>query len=220
MIAPGAGSLLIVGASTAAPTRTGHRKWWAVMRGLVDGVVGECRTVFEAKFGQYGVSWRCLRVTALADRIFTKAARIRRLESLDGVGRVDDSIESEYVGIVNYAVLLLDRLAHEGTAVPDLGAPIAARWADPERALKSYDQVMARAIELMSDKNHDYGDAWRHLLPSTFTDEVITRTLRFRELVQQGEPALGRAEDQIVDTLNYSLLALLRLRAEEPRGPA
>lgn len=220
MIAPGAGSLLIVGASTTAPLGRDTGSGWVVMRGLVDGVVDECRTVFEAKFGQYGVSWRYLRVTALADRIFTKAARIRRLESLDGMGRVDDSIESEYVGIVNYAALLLDRLAHEGTAVPDLGAPIAARWADPDRALKSYDQVMVRAIELMSDKNHDYGDAWRHLLPSTFTDEVITRTLRFRELIQQGDPAVGRAEDQIIDTLNYSLLALLRLRAEDPGGSA
>lgn len=183
-------------------------------RGLVADAARGCREVFEERFRRYGASWRFLRLSALGDRVFTKAARIRRLDALGGTGRVGDTIESEYTGIVNYSVLMADRLAHEGLAVPDLSTPVAARWADPEHALTTYDGVMNQAMELMDRKNHDYGDAWRHLLPSTFADEIITRTLRLRELTQEGESAVGAVGDQIVDTLNYALLAVVRRRID------
>jgi hypothetical protein len=134
------------------------------------------------------------------------------LETTDEPALVDDPPEAEFVGIVNYAVLVLDRLAHEGTAVPDLADPVPARWADPVEAMRTYDAVVDRARALMGRKNHDYGDAWRQMLPGSFTDEIITRTLRFRELLLGGQEPVERAEDQFYDILNYSVLALVRLR--------
>lgn len=179
-----------------------------------DAAVGECRSIFQAKFVEYGPSWRFLRVSALCDRIFTKAARIRRLESLGGTGKIEDTIESEFAGIVNYAVIVLDRLDHEGLAWPELSAPVPDRWSSPERAGESYDRVVTDAKDLMIRKNHDYDEAWRHILLTTFTDEIISRTLRMRELLQAADEDVDAVKSQLLDTLNYSTLALIRLRGE------
>lgn len=179
-----------------------------------DEAVEECRKVFVAKYDEYGPSWRFFRVSSLCDRIFTKSARIRRLELLGGSGKVEDSIEYEFMGIANYAIMLLDRLANEGLMWPLLNDPVPVRWSDKVHAVASYDRVVTQAKGLLLKKNHDYDEAWRHILLTTFTDEVISRTLRVQQLILSGCEDVGIIEAQLIDALNYSMLALIRLRAE------
>ncbi|GAA4448325.1 DUF1599 domain-containing protein [Actinokineospora soli] len=174
-------------------------------------VVERCWKVFESKFVEYGPSWRVFRPETLCDRIYIKAARIRHLQAIGGVGKVDDSIESEYVGIVNYSVILLDRIANEGFAAPDLGAPVAARWLDLNAAQESYRRIIDAATDILEKKNHDYNEVWRQLLLTTFADEILSRVLRMREILQTQEVDRPAVEAQLVDVINYSAFALIRM---------
>ena len=182
---------------------------------LFDLATNECKEVFISKFQEYGPSWRLLRVSALCDRIFTKVARIRRLEELGGAGKVEDSIESEFIGIANYAILVLDRLGNEGLSWPGLDSLVPARWANLNDGTLAYGRVIDRAKELLLAKNHDYNEAWRHILLSTFTDEILSRTLRVRELMSVESIDISSVDAQLVDVLNYSALALVRIRYDE-----
>lgn len=186
---------------------------------LFDLATNECKDVFLAKFREYGSSWRLLRVSALCDRIFTKAARIRRLEGLGGVGKVEDSIDSEFIGIVNYSILVLDRLGNEGLSWPNLDSPVPKRWDNPDDAARSYGQIVDRARELLMAKNYDYNEAWRHILLTTFTDEILSRTLRVRELMSAESVDAASLDGQLIDVLNYSVLALVRIRQDIQLSP-
>ena len=125
-----------------------------------DAVIETCRTLFINKMKDYGSAWRILRLPSLTDQIFIKAQRIRSLQQ-NAERKVDEGEASEFIGIINYSVMALIQLEKGVVEQPDLSL---------EEAIKLYDEKVTITKELMLDKNHDYGEAWRDMRVSSLTD--------------------------------------------------
>lgn len=179
-----------------------------------------CRAEFSEKFAVYGYSWAILRVSSLVDRVWTKAARIRRLEELASRSlspRVPEGAIAEYRGVVNYSVMLLDRLNHEALSVPDLNARPVERWSSAAKALSTYDSITSATRELLERKDHDYDGAWRSMRVTTITDEILVRISRVNSILSGHAPDIEGLRDQFQDILNYSLFAIALLSLEGQR---
>lgn len=170
-------------------------------------MVAECRTLFAQKLHDYGASWRILRPSSLTDQIMIKALRIRSLET-KAEQRIDEDVDNEYIGIVNYGVIGLIQLARTPSDKPDLS---------PDEALLLYDQLIEQTYQLMVDKNHDYDEAWRRMRLSSITDIILTKIFRTKEiedlagktLVSEGISA------NYQDMINYAIFALIKLRFDQ-----
>ena len=165
-----------------------------------------CRDIFSKKAADYGTSWRVLRLSSLADQIFIKAQRIRTIDLLD-VKKVAEEMDSEFIGIVNYALIALIRL--------ELGEKIEEEIPQ-EKLMKLYDEKFLAAKNLMLAKNHDYGEAWRDMLISSFTDLIMMRILRIRQIaVNEGKTIASEGIDaNLYDIINYAIFALIKIREE------
>lgn len=163
-----------------------------------------CRDIYEKKLLDYGTSWRVMRPSSLTDQIYIKARRIRSLEE-KGVenASVAEGIEPEFIGIVNYCVIALIQLR--------LGAgnPIPVK-----EALELYDKGLDDATNLMTNKNHDYDEAWRSMRVSSFTDIILQKLLRTKEIEDHnGATLISEGVDaNYMDMINYALFALIKLR--------
>lgn len=165
-----------------------------------------CRELFVAKMHDYGTAWRILRSESLTDQLYIKAARIRSLET-KGVAMVDEGIVPEFVGIVNYAIMgliQLERGATDGSS-PDF-------LQDPS-VLESYDRYAQEALELMQRKNHDYDEAWRLMRVSSYTDLILMKIFRTKQIEShQGETLVSEGvAANYFDMLNYAIFALIKL---------
>ncbi|MDE7438447.1 MAG: DUF1599 domain-containing protein [Muribaculaceae bacterium] len=167
-------------------------------------VISVCRDIFEKKLKDYGTSWRIMRPSSLTDQIFIKARRIRSLEE-KGVEKaaVNEGIEPEFIGIVNYCAIALIQL--------QLGAgePIPAG-----EAIKLYDEQVKKATALMMNKNHDYDEAWREMRVSSFTDIILQKLMRTKEIEDHhGKTLISEGVDaNYMDMINYALFALIKIR--------
>ena len=162
-----------------------------------------CKAVFLGKHRDYGVAWHILRLSSLTDQMYIKARRIRSLEEND-LRKVDEGIEPEYVGLVNYGVMSLMKLELEEEAIKALS---------PEELSESYDKYLKDARDLMTNKNHDYGEAWRHMRVSSLTDLILMKLLRIRQIEDnEGKTMHSEGLDaNYIDIINYSIFALIRL---------
>ena len=173
-----------------------------------DKIIERCKDIFLKKMGDYGPSWRVLRPSSLTDQIFIKANRIRTLETI-GESKVGEGIEPEFVGMINYCIMALIQLEKGFASEPDL---------NKDEALKLFLEKFNVAKELMLAKNHDYGEAWRDMRGSSFTDLILVKLLRIKQI----ENNLGKTEvsegvdSNYLDILNYSVFALIQL--EEGQG--
>lgn len=174
-----------------------------------DKAVAACREVFLNKTVDYGTSWRVLRTISVVDQVFIKARRIRTLQER-GVRRVDDTIGSEFMGIVNYCVIGLIQLELGSESNEDLTL---------EAAREQYDKQIGAAKALMGDKNHDYGEAWRDMSQESFTDLILVKLLRIRQiLANDGRTKVSEGIDaNFRDMLNYAIFALILI--DEGRHP-
>lgn len=168
-----------------------------------DDVIGKCRSLFAKKAHDYGTAWRILRLPSLTDQIFIKAQRLRSIEDA-GVQKVEDPIESEFIGILNYSVMALIQMARGVADEPDMTA---------EEALAEYDVVVADIKDLMMAKNHDYGEAWRDMRVTSFTDLILQKLLRIKQIEDnQGKTLASEGIDaNYMDMVNYSVFALIQL---------
>jgi hypothetical protein len=164
--------------------------------------IRRCREVYKNKLSDYGASWRILRPTSVTDQIFIKAARIRSLE-IKGKSKVNEGIENEFIGIVNYGIIGLIQLEGEE------GAPIDL---NPEEAITHYDRHMEATTKLMETKNHDYGEAWRQMRVSTYTDIILMKLCRVKQIEDKGGAVYSEGIDaNYADIINYALFALIQL---------
>ncbi|MGC4059116.1 MAG: DUF1599 domain-containing protein [Chitinophagaceae bacterium] len=62
--------------------------------------------LYLKKAADYGTSWRVLRPVSIVDQIYIKAWRIRQIQE-NTVQLIEDSVESEFIGIVNYGIIAL-----------------------------------------------------------------------------------------------------------------
>lgn len=171
----------------------------------------KCRELFSKKLEDYGVSWRVMRPESLTDQIMIKARRIRSLELKGGRSAVDEGVEPEFIGIVNYCAIALMQLELGLCSnLTDIGM-------DHALVMDMYDRALRSATSLMFDKNHDYDEAWRDMRVSSFTDIVLQKILRTKEIENHGGKTLvseGVAANYM-DMINYSLFALIKLNGNE-----
>ena len=166
-----------------------------------DIVTAECRALFVNKLKDYGAAWRILRPQSLTDQIFIKASRIRTLETADAM--VDEGIKSELIGIVNYAIIGMIQLELGYADKEDMTA---------QQAAEAYDRKMEETKTLMKAKNHDYGEAWRDMRVSSYTDFILTKIERIKEIEDHNGKTLvseGIASNYM-DIINYAVFGVIR----------
>lgn len=166
-------------------------------------VLGECRSLYEKKLSDYGPAWRILRLPSLTDQIYIKAARIRSLQQTDEK-KVDEGQESEFIGVINYSIMALIQIELGVNDQPDLSE---------KDAIRLFDEKAKEAEDLMVNKNHDYGEAWRDLRVTSITDLILQKILRIKQIEDNKGKTLvseGVAANYL-DIINYSIFALILL---------
>lgn len=169
--------------------------------------MSRCREIFVKKMEDYGTSWSIMRPRSLTDQIYIKACRIRNLEDL-GIEKaaVNEGIEPEFIGIINYSAMGLIQLGR------DCSEPL-----DEKEALKLYNDAIETSVALMRNKNHDYDEAWRNMRISSFTDIILQKLLRTKEIEDnQGVTKVSEGIDaNYMDIINYAFFALIKLTEEK-----
>ena len=151
----------------------------------------------------YGSAWRILRLASLTDQIFIKAQRIRSVE-MKGVQKVGEDIRSEFIGIVNYSIIALIQLEKGVAEQADL---------ESEEVQQLFDFYYKQSLDLMTSKNHDYGEAWRDMRVSSLTDLILQKLLRIKQIEDnKGKTLISEGVDaNYYDMINYSIFALIKL---------
>ena len=168
-----------------------------------DSVINVCRDLFHKKMKDYGSAWRILRLASLTDQIFIKAQRIRGLQK-NSVRKIDEGQSDEFIGIINYSIMALIQLDKGVVEEPDL---------DLDESLVLYNQITENTKNLMLDKNHDYGEAWRDMRVSSLTDLIIQKLLRIKQIEDNaGKTLVSEGIDaNYSDIINYAVFALIHL---------
>jgi hypothetical protein len=175
-----------------------------------DKIISICRDIFLRKMTDYGTAWRILRPVSLTDQIYIKAQRIRSIE--EGVTKVDEGIRSEFIGIINYAIMGLIQL--------ELGPSDAEL--NQEETLKLYNRYFNQAKTLMQAKNHDYGEAWRNMRISSYTDLILMKLKRTKVIEDnQGKTIASEGIDaNYLDMINYAVFAMIKIEFEKKPNKA
>jgi len=169
-----------------------------------DDVINTCRSLFIKKMKDYGSAWRILRLPSLTDQIFIKAQRIRSLQQNE-VRKVDEGEISEFIGIINYCIMALIQIEKGVVEQPDM---------DTDEAIALYDEKVATTKQLMDDKNHDYGEAWRDMRVSSLTDLILQKLLRVKTIENnKGQTLVSEGIDaNYQDMVNYAVFAMIHLK--------
>ena len=166
-------------------------------------VMQECRNLFEKKLHDYGASWRILRPQSLTDQLFIKAKRIRSLE-IKKESLVGEGIRPEFIALINYGIVGLIQLAYGFSDTVDM---------QPKEAMVLYDRYSMEALELMKRKNHDYDEAWRGMRVSSYTDFILTKIERIKEIENlEGDTLVSEGIDaNYMDIINYAVFGAIKL---------
>lgn len=170
-------------------------------------VVANCRELFVKKLHDYGPAWRIMRPSSVTDQLFIKANRIRSIE-IKGVAMVNEGIQPEFMAIVNYGVIGLIQL--------ELGYAETADISN-EKALELYDKYVNTAMNLMLAKNHDYDEAWRGMRISSYTDVILMKLYRTKQIEDlAGKTLVSEGIDaNFMDMINYAVFGLIKLEFGE-----
>lgn len=170
-------------------------------------IMAECRELFAKKLHDYGAAWRIMRPSSVTDQIYIKANRIRSIE-VKGVALVDEGIRGEFMAIVNYGIVGLIQLELGYAEKEDLTA---------EQALEWYDKYARMTLELMLKKNHDYDEAWRGMRISSYTDLILMKLYRTKQIESlAGATLVSEGVDaNYMDMINYSVFGLIKLQFGE-----
>jgi hypothetical protein len=165
-------------------------------------VIAVCRDTFVKKTKDYGTAWRVLRLPSITDQIFIKAQRIRSIQE-KGVQKVDEDITSEFVAIVNYCVIALMQMQLQNNSETNLPA---------EEVERMYNEEIRKNIELLENKNHDYGEAWRDMRITSITDIILMKLYRTKQIEDnQGQTLISEGVDaNYRDMINYAVFVLIK----------
>lgn len=172
-----------------------------------DQIIDRCKEIFLAKTADYGTAWRILRLSSLTDQLLIKASRIRSIEE-KGQQKVGDSVETEFIGLVNYSLISLIQLSL--TDQDPLEMPL-------EIVRKRYEGEAKATRDLMADKNHDYSEIWRDMRVSSLTDIILMKLLRIKQIEDnEGKTLISEGLDaNYRDILNYAVFALIQLSEQK-----
>jgi hypothetical protein len=166
-------------------------------------VIKACKEVFKKKTQDYGTAWRILRLPSITDQIFIKAQRIRSVQER-GVQRVEDDIPNEFIGIINYCIIALMQIS----MVNEERIELTFEEIEP-----LYDEQVEKAMRLLENKNHDYGEAWREMRVSSITDIILMKLLRIKQIEDnKGKTLISEGiEANYLDIINYAVFCLIKL---------
>ncbi|MDA3880458.1 MAG: DUF1599 domain-containing protein [Prolixibacteraceae bacterium] len=172
-----------------------------------DQIIEICRDIFEKKMKDYGIAWRILRPSSVTDQIYIKAQRIRSIED-KGVQQVDEDVRSEFIGIINYCSMAIIQLELGPSELEDLS---------PEETASKYLANLKTAKDLMMRKNHDYGEAWRNMRISSYTDLILMKLKRTKQIEDNaGKTLISEGiEANYLDMINYAVFAMIKIEFEE-----
>lgn len=174
-----------------------------------DKAIQVCRDVYSKKLKDYGAAWRIMRPCSITDQIFIKANRIRTLET-KGDHRVDEGIQPELIGIVNYAIMGMIQLSKGFADGDDITV---------EEALSLYDEYMQKTRTLMLAKNHDYDEAWRSMRTTSYTDLILMKIYRTKQIESNnGKTIISEGiEANYMDMVNYAIFGLIKIDEAEKK---
>ena len=167
-------------------------------------VISNCKALFEKKTRDYGTAWRILRLPSITDQIFIKAQRIRSIQE-KGKQMINDPIKDEFIGIVNYCLIALIQMQLKESDALDM----------PYEALEPYyDRAARETLELLQNKNHDYGEAWREMRITSVTDIILMKLLRVKQIEDNNGKTLVSegVKANYQDMINYAVFALIKLK--------
>lgn len=169
-------------------------------------VIATCKTLFAKKTKDYGTAWRILRVSSITDQIFIKAQRIRSIQE-KGVQKVGDPIVDEFIGIINYCILAIIQLELQDSEKFEMSY---------EELEPLYNKAVLETEELLSNKNHDYGEAWREMRVSSITDIILMKLLRVKQIENNAGKTLVSegVKANYQDMINYAVFAMILLKEE------
>lgn len=169
-------------------------------------VISRCRDIFEKKTIDYGTAWRILRLPSITDQIFIKAQRIRSIQE-KGEQKVQEDISLEFVAIINYCIMALIQIEMHDSEELEL---------DPKLVVERYDHYVDITRELLGNKNHDYGEAWRDMRVSSMTDIILMKLFRTKQIEDnEGATIISEGVDaNYQDMINYSVFCLIQMKEE------
>ncbi len=167
-------------------------------------VIGECKALFEKKTIDYGTAWRILRVPSLTDQIFIKAQRIRSIQE-KGEQKVSEDVSNEFIGIINYCIMAIMQLQFVDNTNLEMSF---------EELSPLYDDIAEDTLNLLRNKNHDYGEAWRDMRVSSMTDIILMKLLRVKQIEDNnGQTIVSEGvKANYQDMINYSVFCLIKLK--------
>lgn len=168
-----------------------------------DKAIEACRDIYTKKLHDYGAAWRIMRPSSITDQIFIKANRVRSIE-IKKETRINEGIRSELIGIVNYSIIGLIQLDYGHSDEADM---------DAETATKLYDKYMQKAKDLMIAKNHDYDEAWRSMRSSSYTDLILMKLYRTKQIEDNNNQTLisEGIDANYMDMLNYAMFGIIKM---------
>lgn len=168
-------------------------------------VIASCKALFEKKTRDYGTAWRILRLPSITDQIFIKAQRIRSIQE-KGVQKVEDPVKDEFTGIINYCLIALIQIKLADSDQIDLKFEALERY---------YDDAAEETFQLLQNKNHDYGEAWREMRVTSITDIILMKLLRVKQIEDNAGKTLVSegVYANYQDMINYSVFALIKLKS-------
>ncbi len=166
-----------------------------------DAVIQQCKKIFVQKAADYGTAWRVLRIVSVVDQLFIKALRIRTIQDKK-TQLVADDIASEFKAIVNYAVIGLIQLEIGDAKVEEIPVTQVEEW---------YEKQIQIAKNIMQNKNHDYGEAWREMSQESFADLILMKLMRIKQILfNDGKTIVSEGIDaNFIDIINYAVFALI-----------
>lgn len=172
-----------------------------------DDVIDRCKDIFEKKTRDYGTAWRVLRTISIVDQIYIKAQRIRTIQE-KGAQKISDDIAGEFIGIINYSIIGLIQLHLSADAPDEL---------EVEQTMTLYLAQAHAAKQLMQNKNHDYGEAWRSMSQEGLVDLILMKLQRIRQILQnKGKTLISEGIDaNYFDMINYAIFALILMSEKD-----
>ena len=169
-----------------------------------DAIITSCKELFLNKMKDYGCAWRILRLPSLTDQIFIKAQRIRGIQQ-NKTQKIKEGASTEFIGIINYCIMALIQIERGVAEQPDLSYNLV---------ISDYDKMIAETKQLMMDKNHDYGEAWRDMRVSSLTDLILQKLLRVKQIEDNAGQTLVSEGiyANYQDMINYSVFALIHIK--------
>ena len=165
-------------------------------------IINICKDIYLKKSKDYGSAWRILRATSLTDQIFIKAQRIRSTQEKKKM-KVDEKIENEFIGIINYCIMAIIQIEYDNNEIE----------ISLDELEKLYDEYSNEIMNLLSDKNHDYDEAWKEMRISSMTDIILMKLYRTKQIENNnGKTLISEGiKANYQDIVNYSVFCLIKL---------